>query len=100
MCSREPWACRNNPFIEGGLGPRGGGTAIATSVGVAIGETLTDEKENPIVIKQVTPTSCGSACAEMMLRDRGILISQMELGTELNSMRSLANKLNKADVTR
>ncbi|GJL35951.1 hypothetical protein TUM17576_27710 [Enterobacter hormaechei] len=56
-----------------------------------------DEVIDPNVVKQVTPTSCGAACAEMMLKDRGILSSQIELGTELTSMTSLANKLNKAD---
>jgi filamentous hemagglutinin len=39
---------------------------------------------DPNVVKQVTPTSCGAACAEMMLKDRGILSSQIELGTRIN----------------
>ncbi|ECK8875319.1 hypothetical protein AH715_003894 [Salmonella enterica subsp. enterica] len=56
-----------------------------------------DEVIDPNVVKQATSTSCGAACAEMMLKDRGIFTSQIELGTELTSMNSLANKLNKAD---
>ena len=46
MCAQEPWACRN-PLLEGGgFGP-GGGTAAATGAGVAIGEALTNDKEQP-----------------------------------------------------
>lgn len=33
----------------------------------------------------------------MMLRDRRIFATQVELGTELTSMSTLANKLNKFD---
>nr|WP_268991784.1 VENN motif pre-toxin domain-containing protein [Limnobaculum eriocheiris] len=56
-----------------------------------------DEVINPNVVKQESPTACGAACGEMMLKDRGIFTSQVELGTELTSMNSLANKLNKVD---
>lgn len=37
-----------------------------------------DEIVDPNVVKQATPTSCGAACAEMMLKDRGIFSSQVE----------------------
>ncbi|USR65793.1 DUF637 domain-containing protein [Providencia stuartii] len=56
-----------------------------------------NEIVDPTVVKQVTPTSCGAACGEMLLRNRNIFTSQIELGTELTSMNSLANKLNKVD---
>ncbi len=46
---------------------------------------------------QSTPTACGAACGEMLLKDRGVLVSQVDLGTELTSMNSLANKLNSVD---
>ena len=47
MCAQEPWACRN-PLLEGGgFVPGRGGTAAATGAGVAIGEALTDNKEQP-----------------------------------------------------
>ncbi|WP_204890120.1 hypothetical protein, partial [Pseudomonas protegens] len=49
------------------------------------------------VVKQITPTGCGVACGKMMLRDRRIFATQVELGTELTSMSTLANKLNKFD---
>ncbi|MBN6362459.1 DUF637 domain-containing protein [Providencia huaxiensis] len=56
-----------------------------------------NEIVDPTVVKQVTPTSCGAACGEMILKDRDIFTSQIKLGTELTSMNSLANKLNKVD---
>ncbi|MEX9840348.1 DUF637 domain-containing protein [Providencia rettgeri] len=56
-----------------------------------------NEIVDPTVVKQVTPTSCGAACGEMILKDRNIFTSQIKLGTELTSMNSLANKLNKVD---
>lgn len=46
MCAQEPWACRN-PLLEGGGFVPGGGTAAATGAGVAIGEALTNDKEQP-----------------------------------------------------
>ena len=56
-----------------------------------------DEIASPNVVKQSTPTACGAACGEMLLRDRGVLTSQVDLGTELTSMNSLARKLNTVD---
>ncbi|WP_272538249.1 cysteine peptidase family C39 domain-containing protein, partial [Providencia sp. PROV193] len=56
-----------------------------------------NEIVDPTVVKQVTPTSCGAACGEMILKDRNIFTSHIKLGTELTSMNSLANKLNKVD---
>ncbi|WP_436859261.1 cysteine peptidase family C39 domain-containing protein [Citrobacter tructae] len=90
-------------FIPAKLLPSGSSTAkvIVKPVeprGDAGGNwNVLDEVVDPNVVKQATPTSCGAACAEMMLKDRGIFSSQVELGTELTSMNSLANKLNKAD---
>lgn len=56
-----------------------------------------DEVASPNVVKQSTPTACGAACGEMLLKDRGVLTSQIDLGTELTSMNSLARKLNAVD---
>ncbi|MFT0477127.1 cysteine peptidase family C39 domain-containing protein [Pseudomonas antarctica] len=56
-----------------------------------------DEVANPNVVKQSTPTACGAACGEMLLKDRGVLTSQVDLGTELTSMSSLARQLNTVD---
>jgi filamentous hemagglutinin len=56
-----------------------------------------DEVANPGVETQSTPTGCGAACGVMLLKDRGVLASQVDLGTELTSMNSLAQKLNSVD---
>ncbi|MEA9656623.1 hemagglutinin repeat-containing protein, partial [Xanthomonas campestris pv. raphani] len=56
-----------------------------------------DEVVSSSVVKQSSPTACGAACGEMLLRDCGVLTSQVELGAELTSINSLASKLNKAD---
>lgn len=50
-----------------------------------------------LAVTQSTPTACGAACGVMLLRDRGVLASQIDLGAELTSMNSLANKLNSFD---
>ena len=60
--------------------------------------TVFDEVLDSNVIKQLTLTGCGAACGEMLLRDRYIFVTQNVIGTELTSMTSLANKLNKFDV--
>ncbi len=56
-----------------------------------------DEVTSPDVVTQSTPTACGAACGVMLLKDRGVLASQIDLGTELTSMNSLAQKLNSVD---
>lgn len=56
-----------------------------------------DEIASPNVVKQSTPTACGAACGEMLLKDRGVLTSQVDVGAELTSMNSLARKLNTVD---
>lgn len=56
-----------------------------------------DEIVDPNVIKQTAPTGCGGACGEMLLKDRGIFVSQIELGTELKSAERLVKDLNKHD---
>ncbi|MCU1766064.1 hemagglutinin repeat-containing protein [Pseudomonas protegens] len=73
------------------------GAAKEVRAGAGGSWNVLDEVVNPNVVKQITPTSCGAACGEMMLRDRGIFATQVELGTELTSMNTLANKLNKFD---
>ncbi|MGY4534542.1 hypothetical protein ACVW0Y_003683 [Pseudomonas sp. TE3786] len=65
--------------------------------GTGGGWNALDEVVHPSVVKQSTSTACGAACGEMLLKDRGILVSQVELGTELTSMTTLANKLNRFD---
>ncbi|MCE4056173.1 cysteine peptidase family C39 domain-containing protein [Pseudomonas sp. Au-Pse12] len=74
-----------------------GAAAKEVRAGAGGSWNVLDEVVNPNVVKQITPTACGAACGEMMLRDRGIFATQVELGTELTSMNTLANKLNKFD---
>lgn len=54
-----------------------------------------NEIVDPTVVKQVTPTSCGAACGEMLLRDRNIFVDQTNLGTQLKSTEQLVKDLNK-----
>lgn len=54
----------------------------------------TGEVPSGTVVSQATPTSCGQACAEMLLSSRGIPASQVTLGGELTSAQSLSDKLN------
>lgn len=54
-----------------------------------------NEIVDPTVVKQVTPTSCGAACGEMLLRDRNIFVDQAKLGTQLKSTEQLIKDLNK-----
>jgi len=95
---------------DGGLKPKAGGNlaqlvkaegeiAGPKEIQAGAGGTwnVLDEVANPNVVKQSTPTACGAACGEMLLKDRGVLTSQVDLGTELTSMNSLARKLNTVD---
>ncbi|PHM33839.1 DUF637 domain-containing protein [Xenorhabdus szentirmaii] len=54
-----------------------------------------DEIVDPNVVKQKTPTGCGAACGEMLLKDRKVPVSQTELGGGLKSPEQLARDLNK-----
>lgn len=54
-----------------------------------------NEIVDPTVVKQVTSTSCGAACGEMLLRDRNIFVDQTKLGTQLKSTEQLVKDLNK-----
>uniref|UniRef100_UPI002B413AEA cysteine peptidase family C39 domain-containing protein n=1 Tax=Photorhabdus africana TaxID=3097554 RepID=UPI002B413AEA len=54
-----------------------------------------NEVTDPNVVKQVTPTSCGAACGEMLLKDRNIFVDQVKLGTELKHADQLARDLTK-----
>ncbi len=47
------------------------------------------------VVKQITPTSCGAACGQMLLKDRNIYIDQSKLGITLKSSEQLAMDLTK-----
>ena len=55
-----------------------------------------NEKFDPDVVKQHTNTSCGAACAEMLLRDRDIFVNQTKFGTLPKSEKELARDLNAA----
>lgn len=55
-----------------------------------------NESNDPNVTRQESDTSCGAACAEMLLRDRDILVNQIELGLEAKSAQQLARDLNTA----
>lgn len=85
----------------GGRSDPGGGNLTAIWWGWRVGAkeiqagaggtwNVLDEVANPNVVKQSTPTACGAACGEMLLKDRGVLTSQVDLGTELTSMSSVA----------
>ena len=52
-----------------------------------------DEKIHPDVIKQISPTSCGAACGEMLLRDRNIFVNQSKFGLSVKSDTQLAREL-------
>ncbi|HFQ8226987.1 TPA: hemagglutinin repeat-containing protein [Citrobacter freundii] len=54
-----------------------------------------DEIADPDVVKQATPTSCGGACGEMLLKDRNIFVDQTQIGTGLKSPEQLARDLTK-----
>lgn len=68
-----------------------------TKAGAGGNWNVLDEVVDPNVIKQATPSSCGAACGEMLLKDRGVLVSQVKLGTELKSVERLVKDLNKHD---
>lgn len=56
-----------------------------------------DEIIDPKVVKQQDQLSCGVACGEMLLRDRGINVTQVAIATEIGvpvNCRSLAWGLN------
>jgi filamentous hemagglutinin len=54
-----------------------------------------DEIADPNVVKQSTPTGCGGACGEMLLKDRNIFVDQTQIGTGLKSPEQLARDLTK-----
>ncbi|MDC9604587.1 cysteine peptidase family C39 domain-containing protein [Xenorhabdus griffiniae] len=58
-----------------------------------------DELVDPNVVKQKTPTGCGGAFGEMLLKDRNITdVTQVELGGGLKDVEKLARDLNKHDT--
>lgn len=76
--------------------PAGKGTTGSPTQGGAGGNwKVIDEITDPNVIKQVTPTSCGAACGQMLLKDRNIFVDQTKLGTSLKSPEQLARDLSK-----
>ncbi|MBN7137863.1 hypothetical protein A7A76_24575 [Lysobacter enzymogenes] len=56
-----------------------------------------DEVADGSVVQQATPTSCGQACAQMLLADRAVIVDQVQFGGELTSAQGLAAKMNKFD---
>jgi len=56
---------------------------LGGSAGAGGSCNVLDEVVNPNVVKQLTPTGCGAACGEILLNDRGIFTTQVELGAEL-----------------
>jgi hypothetical protein len=56
-----------------------------------------NESTDPNVVQQSTPTSCGPACAQMLLGDRGIAVDQSAFGDSLTSAQDLAAELNSVD---
>jgi hypothetical protein len=56
-----------------------------------------NESTSVDVVQQSTPTSCGPACAEMLLADRGVHADQSTFGDSLTSAQGLASKLNSVD---
>jgi hypothetical protein len=56
-----------------------------------------NESTDPNVVQQSTPTSCGPACAQMLLGDRGIAVDQSAFGDSLTSAHGLAAELNSVD---
>nr|WP_255562902.1 cysteine peptidase family C39 domain-containing protein [Frischella sp. Ac48] len=72
-----------------------GTTGSPTQGGAGGNWKVIDEITDPNVIKQVTPTSCGAACGQMLLKDRNIFVDQTKLGTSLKSPEQLARDLSK-----
>jgi filamentous hemagglutinin len=72
------------------------------TVGAGGSWKVIDERPDPSVVKQLTPHSCVAAVGEMLLRGRGIVVSQQEiidiLG-EPSSIDSVAAYLNSQDTT-
>jgi hypothetical protein len=56
-----------------------------------------NESTDANVVQQSTSTSCGPACAQMLLGDRGIAIDQSAIGDSLTSAQGLAASLNSVD---
>ncbi len=58
---------------------------------------VANEVSDGTVVQQANPNNCGPACAEMLLSDRGIGVTQGEIGDGLTSSQSLADRLNSVD---
>ncbi len=56
-----------------------------------------NEVPDSSVVQQATPTSCGQACGQMLLADRGVMLDQARLGGDLTSPQGLANRMNQVD---
>lgn len=59
-----------------------------------------DERHDPSVVKQLTPLSCVAAVGEMLLRDRGISMTQaaiIDIIGEVSGHEQLADALNRID---
>lgn len=82
-------------LIPAKLLPSGSSTAkvivkpVAPKGGAGGNWNVLDEIVDPNVVKQSTPTGCGGACGEMMLKDRNIFVDQTQIGTGLKSPEQL-----------
>lgn len=73
------------------------------NVGAGGSWKVIDERPDPSVVKQLTPHSCVAAVGEMLLRSRGISVSQQEIIDiigELSTPEHLARALNNIDGLR
>ncbi|PXW43874.1 filamentous hemagglutinin [Erwinia sp. AG740] len=68
---------------------------FSTKAGAGGNWNVLDEIADPNVVKQSTPTGCGGACGEMLLKDRNIFVDQTQIGTGLKSPEQLARDLTK-----
>ncbi len=58
---------------------------------------VANEVSDGTVVQQANPNNCGPACAEMLLSDRGIGVTQGEIGDGLTSAAGLRDRLNLSD---
>jgi filamentous hemagglutinin len=73
------------------------------TVGAGGSWKVIDEYPDPAVVKQLTPHSCVAAVGEMLLRSRGISVSQQEIIDiigEPSGIDYLAGYLNSIDLSR
>jgi filamentous hemagglutinin len=81
--------------VRGFPGAEATATARGTYRGGAGGNwRVFNEGADSAVAQQATSTSCGQACAQMLLSDRGMAVQQAAFGSEMTSAQGLAGRLN------